>query len=229
MEPSDEEEFAIETPFVGRTAYLNKLNNAWNKRIIGLYGLRAIGKSRTVKEFFKRKTKRKDNDESLTTFSEFKEIIVDMRNMRDSASLHINLCVSLEIEPVDNVDENKYKNEWKRQIKETILNRAEVLHLILFDNAEDVMDGPLKDEFLELVSTYLVTLKNVKQFITSTTKAMFARIRSAYFTDELKPMLPYEASELLDKVTPGVNFGEYKDVIVRLSEGKLTIKYNVYF
>lgn len=219
MELSAEEEFGIETPFVGRTAYLNKLNNAWHKQIIGLYGLRAIGKSRTIKEFFKGKTKRKHDDENLKTFSGMKEIIVDMRNMRDSVSLHINLCVTLEIEPVDNADENKYKKEWKRQIKETILSKAEVLHLILFDNAEDVMDGPLKDEFLELVSTYLITLKNVKQFITSTTKAMFARIQSAYFTDELKPMPPYEASELLDKVTPGVNLGEYKEAIVRLCEG----------
>ena len=219
MEPSDEEEFVIETPFVGRTTYLNKLNNAWNKRIIGLYGLRAIGKSRTVKEFFKRKIKRTCDDESLQNFTEIKEVIVDMKNMQDSASLHINLCVSLEIKPVDNVDENRYRKEWKRQIKETILNRAEVLHLILFDNAEDVMDGSLKDEFLELVSTYLVSLKNVKQFITSTTKAMFARLQSAYFTDELKPLPQYEASELLDKVTPGVNFGRYKEAIVRLSEG----------
>ena len=223
---SDEEEFVIETPFVGRTACLNKLNKNWGKRIIGLYGLRAIGKSRTVKEFFKSKIKGKDDEESLKIFPEIKEIMVDMRNMRDSASLHINLCFSLEIDPVDNVDENKYKKEWKRQIKETISNRSGVLHLILFDNAEDVMDGSLKDEFLELVSAYLVTLKNVKQFITSTTKAMFARIQSAYFTHELKPMPTHEASELLDKVTPDVNFGEYKEAIVRLSEGRWTVTYN---
>ena len=92
------------------------------------------------------------------------------------------------------------------------------------------MEGPLKDEFLELVSTYLVTLRNVKQFITSTTKAMFARIQSAYFAHELKPMPTHEASELLDKVTPGVDFGEYKEAIVRLCEGKLTknVNKNIY-
>ena len=228
METLDEEEFGIETPFVGRTAYLNKLNNAWDKHVIGLHGLRAIGKSRTVKEFFKRKIKRKDEDESLKTFSGIKEIIVDMRNMRESASLHINLCLSLEIEPVDNVGEKKYKKEWKRQIKETLSNRTDILHLILFDNAEDVMDGPLRDEFLELVSTYLVTLKNVKQFITSTTKAMFTRIHSAYLAHELKPMPTHETSELLDKVAPGFNFGEYKEAIVRLSEGKLNSRYCVF-
>ena len=226
MDPLDEEEFGVETPFVGRTACLNKLNNAWNKRIIGLYGLRAIGKSRTVKEFFKEKIRQNDDDESLEAFSDIKEIIVDMRSMQNSASLHINLCVSLEIEPVENVDENKYKKEWKWQIKNTLSSRSDILHLILFDNAEDVMEGPLKDEFLELVSTYLVTLRNVKQFITSTTKAMFARIQSAYFAHELKPMPTHEASELLDKVTPGVDFGEYKEAIVRLCEGKLTNNVN---
>ena len=111
MDPLVEEEFGIETPFVGRTACLNKLNNAWNKRIIGLYGLRAIGKSRTVRQFFKEKIRKKVDDESLEAFSDIKEIIVDMRSMQDSASLHINLCASLEIEPVENVNENKYKQE----------------------------------------------------------------------------------------------------------------------
>ena len=225
MEPLDEKEFSTETPFVGRKACLNKLNNAWNKHIIGLYGLRAIGKSRTIRTFLKQKIRKKDDDECLKGFSEIKEVIIDMRSMGDPSSLHINLCVSLEIEPVENVDENEYKKEWKRQVKNTLSSRPDILHLIIFDNAEDVMEGPLKDEFLELVSTYLVTLRNVKQFITSTTKAMFARIKSAYFVHELKPMPVHEASELLDKVTTGVDFGEYKEAIVRLSEGELTIKH----
>ena len=221
METSNEKEFVIETPFVGRNACLNLLNNAWDKRIIGLYGLRAIGKSRTVKEFFKNKIiQANDDDDLLEACIARKEIIVDMRNMRDSASLHANLCATLEIEPIDEADENKYNNIWKRQIMEAISKRSNILHLILFDNAEDVIDGPLKDEFLELVSTYLVTLENVKQFITSTTKAKFARIHKVYFVHELGPMPTYEASELLDTVTQGLNLGEYKEAIVRLSEGK---------
>ena len=226
METSDEKDIVLETPFVGRTACLNLLNNAWDKRIIGLYGLRAIGKSRMVKEFFKNETlQANDDNERLQTFEARKEIIVDTRNMLDSASLHINLCASLEIEPIDEVDECKYKHMWKRQIMETISKRTNVLHLILFDNAEDVMDGPLKDEFLELVSTYLVTLENVKQFITSTTKVTFARIHKVYFSHELGPLPTHEASELLDTVTQGLNLREYKEGIVKLSEGKLTVQY----
>ena len=183
--------------------------------------MRAIGKSRTVKEFFKNKIiQANDDDDLLEACIARKEIIVDMRNMRDSASLHANLCATLEIEPIDEADENKYNNIWKRQIMEAISKRSNILHLILFDNAEDVIDGPLKDEFLELVSTYLVTLENVKQFITSTTKAKFARIHKVYFVHELGPMPTYEASELLDTVTQGLNLGEYKEAIVRLSEGK---------
>ena len=223
MEHSDELECVIETPFVGRTACLNKLNNVWNKRIFGLYGLRAIGKSRTVKEFLRNKTLKANDDknnERLQNFDERKQIIIDMRYMRDSASLHMNLSASLEIEPIHEIDENKYKITWKRQIMETISRRKDTLHLILFDNAEDVIEGPLKDEFLELVTTYLATLDNVKQFITSTTKMMFARMNRAYFAYELGPMPAHEASKLLDTVTQDVNLREYKDAIVRLSEGE---------
>lgn len=55
----DEEDIIVDVPFVGRTAYLNLLAKAWEKhRIIGIYGLRAIGKSRTVKEFLKKKSAR---------------------------------------------------------------------------------------------------------------------------------------------------------------------------
>ena len=72
MEPLEEKEFSTETPFVGRKACLNKLNNAWNKHIIGLYGLRAIGKSRTIRTFLKQKIRKKDDDECLKGFSELR-------------------------------------------------------------------------------------------------------------------------------------------------------------
>ena len=222
MKSDDEVELIVETPFVGRTACLNILDKAWDKhRIIGVYGLRAVGKSRTVREFFKKKVHLTDvDDDTLNAFKEVKDIVVDMRCMRDSASLHMNLCASLKIEPIDEVGETRYKHKWKRQIRETISSQNDCLHLLLFDNADDILDGILKDEFLELVSSYLVTLKNVKQFITSTIKVMpLARIQRTYFTHELGPMVEYEASELLDKVAPNVVFGEYKDAIVRLSEG----------
>ena len=213
MEPDDDEEQYIDIPFVGRSASLNSLSKAWsNHRLIGVYGLRAIGKSRLVQEFFKNITSH--------AFEDTREVIVDMRYTADPHSLHLNLCASLEVEPVEEMDESRFSHMWKRQIREIILQRNEVLHLLLFDNAEDVMDGSMKDEFLELVSAFLVTLKNVKLFITSTTKAMFARIQRTYFTHELGPMPDHEASELLEKAAPNVDFGEFRDAVVRLSEGR---------
>lgn len=220
----DDEDVIVDVPFVGRTAYLNLLAKAWEKhRIIGVYGLRAIGKSRTVKEFLKKKSVLIHQDKFANEFNKVNKIIVDMRRMRDIHTLHANLCASLGIEPIEESDESKYSNRWKRQIFETLSSQNSIQHIILFDNAEDVMDGPLKDEFLSLISTHLVTLKNIKMLITSTTKIMLAERQRTYSSHELKPMPDYEASELLEQVAPDIDFGEFKDSIIRLSEGKLTI------
>lgn len=216
----DEEDIIVDVPFVGRTSYLNLLAKAWERhRIIGIYGLRAIGKSRTVKEFLKKKSALIQQDNLANEFTRIEKVIVDMKYMRDIHTLHANLCASLGVEPIEELDESKYTNRWKRQIFETISNQKNILHIILFDNAEDVMDGPLKDEFLSLISRHLVTLKNVKVLITSTTKMMLAERQRTYFSHELKPMPDYEASELLEQVAPDIDFGEFKDSIIRLSEG----------
>ena len=172
MKSADEENDITEPPFVGRTTCFHSLAKAWTKyRIFGVYGLRAVGKSRTVKEFFKKKVLVTKDE----VFEQTKELIVDMRSMADTRSLYMNLCAHLEIEPMQERHGSRCRQEWKRQITETISKRSKVLYLILFDNMEDIMEGPMKDEFLELVSSYLVTLYNMKTFITSTTKAMFTR------------------------------------------------------
>ena len=231
MNSDNEQEDLIETIFVGRSACLKILEKAWTcHRIFGVYGLRAIGKSRTVKEFFKVKTRLTCNKIKIgTKFVETKEIIVEMRYMTDPHSLYINLCTLLAIEPIVEMDKAKFRHKWKRQISDTISKRSDCLYLILFDNAEDAMDGPIKNELSELVSCYFLTLENIRIFITSTTKAMFSRFQKTYFTYELGPMPNHEASELLEKVASDVDFGEFKDSIVRLCEGKIIRQSMLYF
>ena len=46
----------IESAFVGRHKYLQQLKQAWSRnRIFGVFGVRAVGKSRLVQDFLEHK------------------------------------------------------------------------------------------------------------------------------------------------------------------------------
>lgn len=72
------ERFSHEIEFVGRTEFLNDLDNAWkgNTRILGIFGLRSVGKTRTAFEFIRRKIREECAKSDEVLDSETGEIVV---------------------------------------------------------------------------------------------------------------------------------------------------------
>ena len=213
---SDRENF--ETVFVGREECLQYLTNACNVfRIIGVFGLKGIGKSRTVKELIKRKPFAIQTLENLKEGGSIEDIVLDLTHVSEQETLCKILCSTLKC--VLNRKERE-TNLWINRVCELLSDKLDRLYVILFDNAENVIDSPSGLELLKLVTSHLSELTNVKIFITSTTQIELGQCCDSFLKFELEPLHPNDSSTLLDKVAPQVKFGDYKDTIIKLCEGE---------
>ena len=211
---SDGENF--ETVFVGREECLQYLTNAWNVfRIIGVFGLKGIGKSRTVKELIKRKPFAIQTLENLN--GSIENIVLDLTHVSEQETLCNKLCSALKC---DLNRKERETNLWINRVCELLSDKLDRLYIILFDNAENVIDSPTGQELLKLVTSHLSVLTNVKIFITSTTQIELGQCCDSFLKFELEPLHPNDSSTLLDKVAPQVKFGDYKDTIIKLCEGE---------
>ena len=211
---SDGENF--ETVFVGREECLQYLTNAWNVfRIIGVFGLKGIGKSRTVKELIKRKPFAIQTLENLN--GSIENIVLDLTHVSEQETLCNKLCSALKC---DLNRKERETNLWINRVCELLSDKLDRLYVILFDNAENVIDSPSGQELLKLVTSHLSMLTNVKIFITSTTQIDLDQCCESFLKFELEPLHPTEVSTLLDLVAPHVKFGDYKDTIIKLCEGE---------
>ncbi|XP_045195289.2 uncharacterized protein LOC123550885 isoform X2 [Mercenaria mercenaria] len=188
--------------FVGRKLDFRKFDQAWCKhKLFGIFGIRSIGKSRCVREYLKSK-------QCHVTH-------VELRYINCLESLHSNICALLGIEPKPNSAES---DQWIKQILSVIAHTSKNEEFVVFfDNAEDVIESLFKDKFLLLLAKLVEECHKIKIFVTSTTRIQFSQFR--FFTHELPPLVPSEAKELLQKIAPDVDLGEYGDVTIKLSEG----------
>ncbi|XP_052776487.1 uncharacterized protein LOC128214184 [Mya arenaria] len=191
------------TSFVGRTNYFTELNSAWiDYKVFGIYGLKAIGKSSYFKHFLK--------------FKRGEAHFFDLTTKQTIRSLYISICSSFAEKP-DELAICCSNNYWIEHILDIIQEVPKDV-TIVFDNAEDVIDGPLVEKFLRLCTT-LIEHSKAKIVITSTTKVIFTKHSNIYFTQEILPLTPDESKILFSVAAPDVDLGSYRDTIVELSEG----------
>ncbi|KAK3577450.1 hypothetical protein CHS0354_032301 [Potamilus streckersoni] len=214
-------------PFVGRVDCLLALEKAWaKKQLFGIYGLRAVGKSRTVAEFLKQKgckfhdqghagNQCENNPENVLHV-----LTIDMREIKAKEKLYAVLfseisCLSAKIRD-GNISDSDIKDEVISMLTETSVLTGPV---IIFDNAEDTMEGQLKDDFLILCTTLVRKSESIKIFITSTTNALFAQLGPIFFMQEIAPMTIQESSTLMRNALADTDFGDYFDQITDMCCG----------
>ena len=212
----DEDAIDFDPHFVGREEQLNKLETAWKSHaIFGIFGVRAVGKSRLVKEFLKR------NCQKLHVKSDVNVIKVNLKMFETTVDTLINLVYSsLGLMPdTDAINKGKWKEHIANEVRKKLTN-LQVLTL-WFDNAEDVLDldRQVHDQFLSLCVMLVQYCRGIKIIITSTTKFLFTQIRKVYFQLELTPLAKSEVIRLLEKVAPDVEFGDFAGPIAEQCEG----------
>ena len=210
-----EEDLDFEADFIGRGDYLKKLDDAWRSRaVFGVFGIKSVGKSRLVKEFFRRKTKGsllgKDQDVITVEMKEFEATL----NV-----LYMLLCSALGQE----LDENTLKTGiWKETIIHVIREKTKLNNVtIVFDNAENFLeeDKVVHDEFLSLCVMLVKCCRGLRIIVTSTIKFVLSQIRNAYCQMELLPMTNSEGIQLLKQEAVGVDLDGFEEEIVNLCEG----------
>jgi hypothetical protein len=199
----------FEMDFVGRENDLEKLHKESEVcRIIGIFGIRSVGKSRLVKEYLKRF--KPDG---------VKVIHIDIKLMPDVVSLYLNICAALEL-----VFDQKSagSDQWIYDIVLFLNSAPGHEFLFFFDNTEDYQDTEnlnICSSFLKLCTTMVEKCKNVRIFITSTTQVQFSKLERVYYSHELPSLNEIEARQLLKNVTSEIDLGDYESALITLSEG----------
>ncbi|XP_053396224.1 uncharacterized protein LOC123550887 isoform X2 [Mercenaria mercenaria] len=209
----DEDDFDVkidfEKGFVGRENELNELHKAWERhRIFGIFGLRSVGKSRLVKEFFKRY---KPEDAVV--------IQIDMKMLPDVVSLYAIICASLGLQINQQSEETAILIH---QIVRFICTTTERHFIFFFDNTEDFQDikgESVRDSFSTFCSSLIRQCKHVTVFISSTSRLPLTHLGEVYYSYEVLPLKQTETRQLLKNVTAGIELGEYVDTLANLSEG----------
>ncbi|XP_060594571.1 uncharacterized protein LOC132748919 [Ruditapes philippinarum] len=198
-----------ETDFVGRENNLNVLKIAWQKhKLFGIFGQKAVGKSRLVTEFLK-----------STKSGSFVHIFIDMKLIYDTNSLYSKICASYGIEPELQAEQS---SRWIYHICDTLNAACKKRFIIFFDNTEDWQDlkgTDIRDFFFSLCTNLVRQCSNVKIFITSTTRVQFSQIKKVYCSHEVLPLNQRETRQLLKPVIEGVELGKYENDIADLCEG----------
>ncbi|KAH3739803.1 uncharacterized protein LOC127850178 isoform X2 [Dreissena polymorpha] len=197
----------FESQFVGRKDELRDLKAAWDKklRMFGIFGMRSVGTSRLAKEFLASVS---DQYEGL--------VYVNLKETSDLAAMYVNICAQLAIAVESHPND---VNSWESMLVGAV-STSKRQYVFFFDNGEHFLDkeaetrDPLQNLFMSLIKK-----NNIKVILTSTTKFQLASLWRIYHVCELQPLTKTETSELLRAETPGVNYGEYLDPIVEMSEG----------
>ena len=184
---SNEDDFwtRVEVDFIGRESDLQTISEAWTThRVVGLYGVRSVGKSRFIKKFLSRY---KTDEETL--------LQADLKQLTNLSALYSNLCAQLGVKAVYNVDES---DRWIRHVVKELAQRIDEHFVIVFDNVEDYIElkgSSTRDLFLTLCRKIMKGCCNVKVVITSTTDAKFTE--KTYFSYKLEPLKHRESRRLL--------------------------------
>lgn len=198
----------LESPFIGRSLYFEDLLERWEElRCVGVYGMRSVGKSRFVKQLLNLVSKHLSDNDYITTW-------IDVRNLQSLRQIYLTLSEKFNIPIMD--DENDFLCAILVRISEV----KENLWIIL-DNAEDVIDSDLNNDFIELCKQITNQNIKVKVIITSTSHLSCSTFYPGigYYDIELSPLSILESKELLQKSAPSVDYGIYLDKIAELCEG----------
>ena len=198
----------LESPFIGRSLYFEDLLERWEElRCVGVYGMRSVGKSRFVKQLLNLVSKHLNEDDYITTW-------IDVRNLQSLRQIYLILSEKWNIPIMD--DENDFRRAVLARISEVKQNLW-----IILDNAEDVIDSDLNNDFIALCKQITNQNVKVKIIITSTSHLSCNTFYPGmgYYDIELSPMSILESKELLQKSAPSVDYGIYLDKIAELCEG----------
>lgn len=199
----------FEPDFVGRENDLEKLHKESEVcRIIGIFGIKSVGKSRLVKEY-------------LNRFKPggVKVIHIDIKLMPDIVSLYRNICAALEL-LFD--QDSTGSDQWIHDIVLFLNSAAGNEFLFFFDHSENYQNTENQNicsSFLRLCTTMVEKCRNVQIFITSTTQVRFSKLGRVYYGHELLPLNETEARQLLENVTSEIDLGDYESALITLSEG----------
>ncbi|XP_060594578.1 uncharacterized protein LOC132748924 isoform X2 [Ruditapes philippinarum] len=205
---SKEDEFLthVETEFIGREFDMQAIAKAWKyHRILGLFGLRSVGKSRLVHVFLSRYI----TDVTL--------LDIDLKQFGNISALYSYFCIQLGTRVVYDAHKSDW---WIQHIVKELIHKNDKDFVIVFDNTEDfqeVKGTTARDLFLSLSWNIIKRCNNVKVIITSTTSVKF--VAKTFFSYTLEPLTFTDSCHLLRSVAPDINFGEYEDAIVTLSDG----------
>ncbi|XP_033741009.1 uncharacterized protein LOC117327891 [Pecten maximus] len=188
--------------FVGRDPEIRNLKSKWHTNSLCLvYGLRSIGKSTLVKKYLKVL-------ESSTPEVSFSWI--DMRSMKHLRQVYISLIGSL------SSSQMYMETDWMEGISQLIQTTVCKDHVIIFDNAEDIIEGKHCTEFQKLCEVCISSSEKVKVIVTSTAEVRF---ENKAFSVTLAPLSPESSAELLQTCAPSVEFGTNLATIVNLCGG----------
>lgn len=190
--------------FIGRDYDFAVIDEKWSSsRIFGIFGIRAVGKSRFVREFIRRK----DVD----------VVIVHLNTVNDVGSLYSLLCASLNTEPEVPATSSL---RWIKHVTEELKRKSNDKQLVVFfDNAEDTIESSFKDSLLSLIVAVAKQCPKVKTMVTSTTRIQFSQLSKVYCLHEMKPLRFTESKLMLHTVASDIDLGTCGDVIIQLSEG----------
>jgi hypothetical protein len=188
--------------FIGRIKDLEELDLQWKKcKIFGIYGIRAVGKSRLVRQFLKEKG--------------IAPLYLDISTIHDVGSLASAVCACLGLQPEEDGTDPPI---WIQQVtKELARNKDKTV--LLFDNVEDAVEGDFKDTILLLFASIARRCSAVKVMITSDTRLLFIQLGKVYYMHELQPLDESQSLQLLHSVAPNVDLSYFGSAIAKLSEG----------
>ncbi|KAH3697963.1 hypothetical protein DPMN_085476 [Dreissena polymorpha] len=186
--------------FVGRKEEIRTFNEHLTQyKLIGLFGLRAVGKSCFIHEVLKLK-------------EEYHQIL-NLKTVQHVEDIYSIICASLHSQPFPLSSERS----WIVHLIDLINNLSDCV--LVFDNAENVIEGHHCDTFLYLCSELTQQCDHTKVVITSTTRVDFPSLRTSYFVHELKPLSHDDSKTLFNAVAPTVSLAMFENAILDLSEG----------
>ena len=143
-----------------------------------------------------------------------KIIYVDLRQFKDIGSFSNQIFAQLGMQ-----SKIKSVNDFVFQLIIALKTFRSSVTVLLFDNAEDAIEGKIDFSLLDISSRIIQNCPTVRIIITSTTNAKFAHVRRVFRMHELPPMSEVEASKFLRHLPPDVEYKEHFDRILTLCAG----------
>ncbi|XP_021342204.1 uncharacterized protein LOC110442765 [Mizuhopecten yessoensis] len=191
---------------IGRYREWTFLSRNWNnKRLFQVHGIRSVGKSRFVEEFLKFK---EDSKECYV-----KVVPIKVRTVSGVRGICLSLFSAL------NLSAPEDDTIWTETICSTLAGRGDTDIIIVFDDAENILERESAEEFKQFCKHLIENCRNVKIIITSTTEVVFEDIEEQCMDLLIPPLSPTDSEALLRRYAPSVDFGPHLKTIIELCEG----------